>query len=508
MDSEPKEARARTPEERRHEGSLATVIETISAGVVVADSRGVITMANPAARTILGESVVGKTHEVGVGCVFLHLDGSPFLPQELPVYRAIGGGETSRDVEVLVRREDATERFVLASGHPMLDENGRVAGAVAVFQDVTERRQSEGERARSANHLRLLLESTDEGIYGIDLEGRCTFVNRAAAKMLGYRPDELLGKQMHRLTHYRHPDGSPYPEERCPVHRAAGVGRGIRAQDEVLWRRDGTAFPVDYSAHPVVERGTIRGAVVTFLDITERKRVEAQREDLVRAVSHDLRTPLTIIQGHAQLLVQMAEATRQDGRQRHSAEAILGAARRMNAMIQDLVDSARLEAGQLRLQREPVELRHFLSDLLERAKVALDVGRVRVEIPEGLLPVNADPDRLERILSNLLSNALKYSPSDTEVKVAVKAAGGEVVVSVADRGVGIAPEDLPHMFERYYRAKAARKTQGLGLGLYITRMLVEAHGDRIWVDSEVGKGSTFSFTLPAGTPPAHHPPGG
>ena len=128
------------------------------------------------------------------------------------------------------------------------------------------------EELRWADHLKLLVESTDEGIYGIDRRGRCTFANRSAAQMLGYRPDELLGESMHRLVHHTRIDGSPYPEEECPIYRAFEENRGARVDSEVLWRRDGTPIPVEYSSYPIVRDGVVEGAIVTFVDTTKRRR--------------------------------------------------------------------------------------------------------------------------------------------------------------------------------------------------------------------------------------------
>jgi signal transduction histidine kinase len=222
--------------------------------------------------------------------------------------------------------------------------------------------------------------------------------------------------------------------------------------------------------------------------------LEEQREDLIRAVSHDLRNPLAVVLGQAQIALRYAEKV---DLVRKSAEAIDTSARRMNVMIQDLVDVARMEGGQLRLDKRPTDLISFLYDLLERVKTVMHAERIKIDITQEIPPVAADPDRLERILVNLLSNALKYSPPETEVTLSARRKGDEVIVSVADRGLGIAPQDVSQLFQRYYRAKGARKTEGLGLGLYISRMLVEAHGGHIWVESETGQGSTFHFTLPA-----------
>ncbi|MBI2914388.1 MAG: HAMP domain-containing protein [Firmicutes bacterium] len=231
-----------------------------------------------------------------------------------------------------------------------------------------------------------------------------------------------------------------------------------------------------------------------------------QREDLLRTVSHDLRNPLTTIQGRSQLLLKSLVEAGERGEEFRSVEAILTSARRMNAMIQDLVDMARIEAGQLQLEMGTVDLRSFVDELLERAKVGMAIERIEVEIPADLPPVRADSDRLERVFVNLLTNALKYSPDDTEVVLRAARSDDELQVSVTDRGIGIASVDLPHVFERYFRATDARRGEGIGLGLYITKMLVQAHGGRVWVESPSGgrmapgpgNGSTFYFTLPLG----------
>lgn len=239
---------------------------------------------------------------------------------------------------------------------------------------------------------------------------------------------------------------------------------------------------------------------IALLIANARLRAEAERRaqqlaEFTRLIAHDVCQPLTIARGHAQLLRSALERGDRQ-RARSSADALDVATRRLEAMIQDLVESARLEAGQLPLDREPVELIAFVSDLLRRLAEVLDVSRVRVE---GTAPVvaYADQNRLERIVGNLLSNALKYSDLGTQITVRVDERAGEGLVSVSDRGPGIAPEALPHLFERGFRTPgAARKAEGAGLGLHIVRLLVEAHGGCIGAESTPGQGSTFHFTLP------------
>ncbi|MBI2863746.1 MAG: hybrid sensor histidine kinase/response regulator [Chloroflexi bacterium] len=224
--------------------------------------------------------------------------------------------------------------------------------------------------------------------------------------------------------------------------------------------------------------------------------LQRARDDFVNAVSHDLRNPLQLIQGHAQLIQRSAG---QADLVSKGIEVISTSAKRMNAMIQDLVDSARLEGGQLRLECQPVDLRPFVDELVGRLAGMWAEGRLESKIPMDLPEVDADPDRLERIMLNLLTNALKYSPAEATVTVSAAREKGMVKVWVTDRGEGIAPEDQAHIFERFFRA-SGQKVGGIGLGLHITKMLVEAHGGRLWVESpsggRMGKGSTFYFTLP------------
>lgn len=227
------------------------------------------------------------------------------------------------------------------------------------------------------------------------------------------------------------------------------------------------------------------------------RQVEQNRrrmEEMIHLIAHDVRQPITVIQGHAQFL-QRNLFRGETERAGANAEAIEISAKRLESMIRDLSESAKLEIGQLQLQRQPVGLQEFARETLARLFPDGAGAELQAEASQPLVAL-ADPNRLERMLSNLLSNAVKYSEPGAEITVRVQEQDGEAIVSVSDRGPGIDPEHLPHLFERGYRATHDEKTEGLGLGLYITRMLVEAHGGRIWVDSEVGRGSTFNFTLP------------
>lgn len=354
------------------------------------------------------------------------------------------------------------------------------------------------EADRRAVELDAIIDSIADGIVIYNPSAEITRMNSSAERMLGYSGEERdlpLGERIAR-AHVESPNGKPFLLEEALVMRAMR-GETVAGVQVVLRTENCATYWVSASAAPFyAPEGELLGVVSTFSDVTQLHELQEQREDLIRAVSHDLRTPLTVIQGQAQLLEMMMGRPAQESRMKKSVRSILTGSQRMNTMIQDLVDSVRLEAGQLKLECLPVSLRGFLQELKNRLTGALEMDRVRIEILEGLPQVNADPNRLERIFINLLSNALKYSPPDTDVTVSAEMFDEKIAVTVTDRGMGIASEDIPKLFQRYYRAKGTRKTEGLGLGLYITRMLVEAHGGRIWVRSEPGKGSSFSFTLP------------
>lgn len=350
---------------------------------------------------------------------------------------------------------------------------------------------------REARRLRLLLDSINEGVLALDCDGVCDFANDAAGRMLGYEPGELVGKKLHPLVHRDPSEGSQHLEQDCPALAALRTGVAGKHRDDLFCRADGTTFPVQFESRPVLDRGDVVGVAVTFRDITERKLAERFREDYIGAISHDLRTPLTVILGHAQILEHALAKSRVGARRRFGAEAIAVAARQMNTMIRDLADSARLEVGQLELRCVQVDLVKQVQAIKSRLEGILETERIRVVVPVPVSDVLADPDRLERIVTNLFTNALKYSDPGSEVLVTVDEIGTEAVISVKDRGPGIPPQEMPLLFERYKRGKSAgQRRDSLGLGLYVTKGLVEAHGGRIWVESEPGVGSTFHVALP------------
>jgi PAS domain S-box-containing protein len=348
---------------------------------------------------------------------------------------------------------------------------------------------------RRAGELDAALDAVADGLIVYDRRGDIVRMNETATRLLGYAADEAVGDLADRFAALRvyTPDGRLMRIEETPVPRALR-GETIRSL-HVRVEHQGRSLWVLASAAPV--RGadySIVGAVLTFSDETALHDMEQARDDLVGMISHDLRTPLNTVYNQAHLLRRHPDDAAQV---EVRASAVLKSCERMSAMIQDLVEATLLEGGRLHVSPEPVDLAEVVPELLERLRGALEIERVSIAVEPGLPRALADPQRLERILVNLLTNALKYSPPQGEVTLELASDPDGVAIVVSDRGIGIAPEDVPHVFERFFRARGARQPEGLGLGLYITRLLVQAHGGRIDVSSQLGQGSTFRVVLPA-----------
>jgi len=454
------------------------------------------------------------------------------------LWRTLSDGQPWQG-EFINRRKNGEIFIEFARISPVRNEDGAVSHYLAIKDDITERKRIGQELDLYRHHLedvvtmrtaelraaesklRLILESSADGLYGMDVDGCLTFVNSAACQMLGYAPSELLGRSSHATFHHSYPDGRPYPDHLCPAFSTVLDGVVRRTTDEMFWRADGTAFPVAYAVHPMMQEETIIGVVVSFSDITARieadqareaalaeaQRLARLRRDFLANMSHEIRTPLNAVLG----LAQIGRAERQLDRAQGLFSRILDSGQALLEVVDDILDFSKIEAGKVQAEKAPL----ILGAMVDRAVAlvshrAYEKGlRFRVEEAPGLpVSILGDSLRQTQVLGNLLSNAVKFTPTGGTVVVSVDSVGGQLLLRVSDTGIGMTTEQIGRLFQPFEQADGSttRHYGGSGLGLSICRHLVNLMDGEISVESTLGTGSLFTVRLPleavAGDDPA------
>ena len=373
------------------------------------------------------------------------------------------------------------------------------------------RKQAEKSLERLNHQNELILNAAGEGIFGLDIHGEHTFVNPAAAQMLGYAVNELIGRHSHTLWHYKKSDGSPYPIEECPIYAAYKDGKVHHRDDEVFWRKDSTCFPVTYTSTPIIEDGKIVGAVVTFRDITETKQAEEKlkklSDELARSnadlqqfaytASHDLQEPIMVVAGFVNLLAKRYKGKLDEKADEFIQHAIDGT-KRMQVLIRDLLDYSRVESTGKRFK--PTDCLSVLDKAVFNLQIAIkESGAIITH--DDLPTVMADSSQLIRLFQNLISNATKFRGKEApKIHISAEQKEDEWIFSVKDNGIGVDPRFSDQIFVMFQRLHAKKEYPGTGIGLATCKKIIERHGGRIWVESEQGKGSTFYFTIPERQP--------
>jgi PAS domain S-box-containing protein len=365
------------------------------------------------------------------------------------------------------------------------------------------------ERTRLLNQISqqsdLLLNSVGDGIYGVDRTGLVTFVNPAAARALGYAPKDLIGREAHATFHDRQPDGTPFPVQNCYITEAIHEGVATNAEEDNYLRANGLSVPVEVTATPLIdEDGLAIGAVVVFRDITERREVDRMKSEFVSMVSHELRTPLAAIRGSLGLIAggTMGEVAPSAARM---VDIALVSSDRLSRLINEILDIERIESGTLSMDLGVHQAQALIEAAVGQVQVIAEDSGVRVSIGRTEGQIYADADRVVQTLLNLLSNAIKFSYRGGVVSVGSESRGAFVEFAIRDDGRGIPEDKLDQIFSRFEQVDSsdAREKGGSGLGLSISRSIVERLGGRIWAVNNDGAGATFLFTLPV--PPDQRP---
>ena len=494
---------------KRH---LEQVIESSVEAFISMDDQGVITDWNAAAERMFGlprQQAIGRSLSdtiVPPRYREAHVRG---------LHRFLATGERrvlDRRIEIAAWHRSGRE-FPVELAIWGTEENGRWTFS-ASLHDVSERKRADDERDRLLAEQRLLLSSSTHGIYRLDRDGRCAFANPAAAHLLGWPLEQLVGSRVHALIH-RHSD----PRD-CPIETAIRTGEPIRVDDEQLWRADGTSFPAEYTCSPIMADGRFDGVVVSFADLSDRRQAERSlrqayehertalakltelddaKTNFLATVSHELRTPLTSLAGYLELLTEGDVGPVTDG-QRRVLGTMARNADRLRSLIEDLLTVSHVEARPLALSPVDIEV----SSLIDQAVTLLvDSARDRghellVEVDRDVRHVRVDPAQFRRVLTSLIDNAVKCTSPGGRIVVRARLVGGGTEISVSDNGIGIDSTELPRLFTRFFRTSAATQLaiQGAGLSLAIARQIVDGHGGTIDVDTVPGEGATFKVVLP------------
>jgi PAS domain S-box-containing protein len=478
------------------------LIDFVPDSVVVVDQTGRILLANRQIQELLGfepGELIGQPLELLLPERFRsrHVEHRGAYVED-PRPRAMGA-----NLALFARRKDGTELPVEISLSPVHEPGGLVT--VAAMRDISERRRMQEALRASEERLRLLVESVREyAIYMLDPEGRIRTWSAGAERIHGYSASQILGKHF----------AAFYPPEEAAASRpqrelAAAVRDGQYREEGWRMRADGSRFQADVTVTPLFDAdGGLRGFAKVTRDITERKQAEAERdratlarEELLALLSHDLQNAVNVLGLNTQLLLRVQAETEAETRMRRYGLALERSTETMSRLIGDLLDLQQIEQGTFRIDPQPEAMASLVQDALEPMQALAFEKGVELEVKLGDTGTAlCDRERIVQVLHNLVGNAIKFVPAGGRVVVEAGRDENDVRLAVRDTGPGIQAEDLPHVFERHWQGTSHALRRGSGLGLYIVKTIVEAHGGRVWVESTPGHGASFLFALPAAPP--------
>jgi PAS domain S-box-containing protein len=461
---------------------LATIVESSDDAIIGEDTQGIIMDWNKGAERLYGYSA---TEAIGKPVSILIPANRSNDSSEIA--RRVEGGESVTHYETVRQKKDGTHIEVSLTVSPIIDSESRIIGISAIGRDITERKRAQNALRESEDKLQLLLDSTAEAIYGLDLNGRCTFCNPACLRALGYeRVDELIGKNMHDLIHHSHADGTLFPAEDCQIFQVFRTGEGIHADDEVLWRANGTSFPAEYWSYPQRRRQEVVGAVVTFVDITQRKLTEAALESLSRR----------LIEAQEQERTRIARELHDDVGQRLAMLAV-----ELEQLCQTPADLLLVRNRVGELQKQTSEIASDVQNLsheLHSAKLEYlgitsamkafchefgDQAKVEIDFQSHDVPSPLSPEIslcLFRVLQEALHNSAKHSGAK-RVEVGLWGASNEIHLAVRDSGEG-------------FDSEALKRSQGLGL-ISMEERLKLVKGT-FSIESQPTRGTTIHARVP------------
>ena len=475
----------RTRDVRESEEKFRRIYNASLDAIYTTSLGGEIVDMNPAGVSMLGFDSLDELKKVNIESRYVNLEDRKRLIE-------LASKGPVRDFEVQFRRKDGERIDAIINCNPLKDEQGRITALQGAIIDITELKQFQKKLHDSEERFRGIAERSFDMIVTLDLEGRVTYASPAVTWVTGYTPEEMVGQH---FQNYLPKDVIPKEIEAFVEIAKGGVSRAVQLR---IVRKDGSLAQAEVNASPIMSDEKIAGVQAIIRDVTERLAIERMRDRFISTVTHELRTPLVSIKGYVDLALSA-----EPGQMSKEVESRLQVAKRntdrLLSLVNDLLDVQRMQAERLQLEIQPTDFNKVVDSCMTEIQPLLEEKKLslRLEVPEGELRTEGDQTRLCQALMNLLSNAAKFSPEGSEVTLHVEEENESIKVQVSDRGIGIRKEDLKRVFEPFAAIEKPDYVKGTGLGLSITKGLVEAHGGRIWAESEgEGKGATFTFTLP------------
>jgi PAS domain S-box-containing protein len=475
---------------------LAAIVITSDDAIISKTLNGIITSWNYSAERIFGYS---ETEAIGKHISLIIPQDR--LDEESFIISRIAAGNKIEHFETIRQMKDGSKIPVSVSVSPIIDANGNVIGASKIARNISEQQRAREKQAT----LAAIIDTSDDCILSKTLDGNITSWNRAAERMFGYTEKEVLGKHISLII----------PPERLSeehyIISEVSKGNKIDHFQTIRKARDGRLVAISLSVSPIVdENGKVIGASKIARDISEQLAVQAEnarlyeevkmlndkKDEFIGLASHELKTPLTGIHGYLQILDRMM----MEEKPRQFLKKAQLQVKKLNTLVEDLLDVSKIEAGKLQMSVELFDIRALLEDVIEMIAFSNSSFNITLDTTFEKLMVTGDPNRIEQVFINLLTNSVRYSSGEKQVIVKLTSTANDVQVSVKDFGMGIAAEQLEHIFARFYRVdNETSSISGLGIGLYLSHEIVTRHGGRMLAESELGKGSTFNFVLPLTT---------
>ncbi len=338
----------------------------------------------------------------------------------------------------------------------------------------------------------LIVTNFPVGLIILDRDEKILEFNPAAEEITGFKKQEIYGKSCHAVL-------IGIPCHLSELKESASADEILVHTEGTIRHKDGHEIPVRYTASPLVKDNKLKGAIAIFRDVTKEKQLEQHRRVLISMFAHDLKGPLAVAGGFLMRLRQ-GKAGPLNKKQLQYVDTVLKEVGRVEKYIRSFLDIVRMEAGQITLSREFCDLSRLFSDLLDSIKLKAGQKNIKieVEIPEDISPAYVDKTQFSRVIQNLLDNAIKYSPENSVVRIKCTESDKNILIAVEDSGPGIEEEDLPYIFDPFYRANYSGDVEGCGIGLAIVKTIVEAHGGKVWVRNKrpPERGAIFSFSIP------------